>query len=224
MLRGLLFGTLAAAIAAAQGTQPKDKPEAYPAHAKLEKITIAAENWGHGFTTPEGAFGLDDYIAVEVAVYTPANHPVQLSTGHFTLRLNEKGTPLLAQAPGMVAASMKYPDWEQPRELVGTVGVGDGSVILGRQPRTERFPGDQRTRPPAGGVPRAPEPENQPGVERKPKMQPLEIVTRASLPEGLPHPPVSGFLFFPYRGKLKSLKSVELLYEGPAGSAVLGLP
>ena len=34
---------------------------------------------------------------------------------------------------------------------------------------------------------------------------------------------MSGFLYFAYRGKTKALKSLELLYSGPEGTAVLKL-
>lgn len=224
MIRGWLLAVFSVAISAGQGTQPKERPDAYPARITLRKLTLAAENWGHGFITPEGSFTLGDYIAIEVAVFTPGNQPFPLRHGDFTLRLNGKGTPLLTQSPGMVAASMKYPDWERPRELVMTGGVGNADVVVGRPPKVERFPGDQRARHPAGEIPRVPEQEPQPGVERKPKLEPEEVVARAALPEGTPHPPVSGYLFFPYQGKLKNLKKVELLYEGPAGSAALVLP
>ena len=47
----------------------------------------------------------------------------------------------------------------------------------------------------------------------------LEVrVQRSSFPEGIIPGPVSGYLFFPFRGKTKSLRALELLYESPDGS------
>ena len=51
----------------------------------------------------------------------------------------------------------------------------------------------------------------------------VSIDDRIALPEGEQLLPVSGLIFFPFRGKTKSIKLAELLYEGPAGKAALKL-
>lgn len=231
--RSVLLFAFSVLIAAAQpeptvdqGTKPHPKPTQYPVHAAVGKIVIGAENWGHGFTSPLGSYSADDFIVIEVALYAEGNVPFDYSPQNFTLRLNKKGTPLLTESPGAVAASIKYPDWEQRRELNGQVGAGDMDVILGRQRPVERFPGDPRTtqgQPAGGPLPRAPQPEDASGVKvQKPTID--QVVARVALAGGVAHPPIAGFLFFPYKGKMKALKTVELIYEGPAGSASLVLP
>ena len=40
-----------------------------------------------------------------------------------------------------------------------------------------------------------------------------EIAVEAALPEGKNRTPVSGFLYFVYTGRTKSIKRVELLYR-----------
>jgi hypothetical protein len=48
-------------------------------------------------------------------------------------------------------------------------------------------------------------------------------VQKASLPEGDRILPQAGLIFFQYRGKTQSIRSIELIYSGPAGKATLAL-
>ena len=48
-------------------------------------------------------------------------------------------------------------------------------------------------------------------------------VQKATLPEGDRALPVAGLIFFQYGGKTKGIKSLELIYSGPAGKATLTL-
>jgi hypothetical protein len=48
-------------------------------------------------------------------------------------------------------------------------------------------------------------------------------VQKAALPEGDRALPVAGLLFFLYHGRNEQLKSVELIYSGPAGKATVTL-
>lgn len=206
-----------------QGTQPKSQPAGYPAHARAGAISIAAENMGHSLATAEGAILVNDYLVIEVALYS--DQPFAISSGQFTLHRAGRKQVLLPQTPGIVAASLKYPDWEQRPTLVGGVGVGDGEITLGRPAPVGRFPDDRRaqSRIP-GGIPRAPDPPDRSGADKPPPTSIEEVVSRSALPEGEVHPPVSGFLFFPYKGKLKAMRDLELRYEGPAGAVSLPLP
>jgi hypothetical protein len=43
------------------------------------------------------------------------------------------------------------------------------------------------------------------------------------VPDGDLKTPFAGLLFFPFRGKTKSIKTMELLYQGPAGTIALKL-
>ena len=55
--------------------------------------------------------------------------------------------------------------------------------------------------------------------EEKPPAEPVEVsIARSALPEGPTHGPVSGYLFFAFKGKTKSIRSLELLYSSPDGS------
>ena len=203
--------------ARAQWVTPRASAADYAAHAELNNsASIGAENLGHNMSTAKGAITVPDYLVIEVAVYSKST-PVHLNAGNFMLRLNGKKTPLMAQAPAMVTASLKYPDWETRPTVVGSAGP----LIIGAPERVGRFPGDP-TGPVSYPVPRAPTDTS--GVEREPPERVEDIVNHHALPEGEVRPPVSGYLFFPYRGKLKSLKRVELLYEGPLGAAALVLP
>jgi len=48
-------------------------------------------------------------------------------------------------------------------------------------------------------------------------------VQKAALPEGDRPCPRPGLLFFEHRGETKKIKSLELIYSGPAGKATLSL-
>jgi hypothetical protein len=48
-------------------------------------------------------------------------------------------------------------------------------------------------------------------------------VQRAAIPEGDRALPQAGLVFFPYRGKAQGIRSVELIYTGPAGETTLTL-
>jgi hypothetical protein len=46
---------------------------------------------------------------------------------------------------------------------------------------------------------------------------------KAALPLGDRALPQAGLIFFRYRGKTENIKSLELIYNGPAGTATLTL-
>jgi hypothetical protein len=169
-------------------------------------------------------FVADDYLVVEVAIYPPKGKDLLLFSGHFTLRVNDSKRALMPVPPSFVAASLRYPDWERRPSVVAGAGAGDASVIIGRPPATERFPGDPRpgqTRLPR--PPRAPD-QGPPGaVERDEPPKADEVVVETALPQGTLSSPASGFLYFPFKGKTKSIRSVKLLYHGSAGTATLKL-
>jgi hypothetical protein len=110
----------------------------------------------------------------------------------------------------MVAASLKYPDWEEPRgiDMQGQVGP----VILGPARPVGRFPGDQR--PNIGRGPAPPQaPAGYPGgVDRPPRETAAEAAVNYALPDEERKGPVSGYLYFAYRKKPKSIKSLELIW------------
>ncbi|MGH9661924.1 MAG: hypothetical protein ACRD96_25475, partial [Bryobacteraceae bacterium] len=126
-----------------EGTAPKSAATDYPAHAAVAGLAIGAEYLVRSIAGRGKTFSVDDYLVVEVALFARADS-IDIKAGAFTLRMNGKKQPIFSQTPGTVAASLKYPDWEQRPTVVGSAGAGDAGVILGAPRRTERFPGDPR--------------------------------------------------------------------------------
>jgi hypothetical protein len=223
MARLFLFLAASSAVLVAQGTKPRTSPTAYPAHADLKGITVAAENLGHSITSDYGAYVAREFLVIEVAVFSVDKKPLSFSAGNFSLRVNGSKVPLLPQTPGLVADTIKYEDWSQGTRVTGSAGDGDTGVIVGGPRPTERFPGDPN------GNPRIPKPPsvdtNDPNVPQRQDLPVGEAVQRSSLPEGTKLvAPFSGFVFFPFKGKLKKVKSLELLYHGDYGETALPLP
>ena len=199
----------------------KEKPEDYPVHAAAGASSIGAEYLVHSIPTHSQTFFAQDYLVVEVAVFPARHEPVEINTNTFTLRLNGKKEVIYRDSPGFVAASLKYPDWDQMHPHMEAQA---GPVILGRPPVAGRFPDDPtpgQNRLPA--PPRAPTPDESAGVGRDDPQTPDEAVAQYGLPDGRIEKPVSGYVYFHFRGKTKSIKSLELVYEGNGGSVTLKL-
>jgi hypothetical protein len=211
----LPLALLFASIATAQYEVPRKASE-YPAHATWPQFEIGAEYLVHSIPTDNGSLFARDYLVVEVAIY-PAKQPIVISDAHFTLRMNGKKSVLNAESPSFVAASMKYPDWEQRPTVIGEAGAGNGSVIVGAPTPTPRFPGDRTGGRPIG-MPRK-EPDNTDAAGNpRPYASVDELISRAALPEGEARTPRKGALFFAYQGKLKSIHKLELVYDDTHGN------
>ena len=224
MLRALVAAALAVSPVSAAGVEPRSDAAEYPVHAKVESLAIGAEYLVHSVSGQGQTYVAPDYLVVEVAVFPLKPGEFTLSAGNFSLRINGKKIPLLPQTPGIVAASLKYPDWEDRPRVEAGAGIGDAGVILGRPQPVERFPGDTRpgrARLPA--PPRAPTQEDPSGLGNSRPVSAEEVVVESALPEGEFRGPVAGCLYFAYKGKTKSIRSLELLYSGPAGPAALRL-
>jgi hypothetical protein len=209
----------AAALAFAQGTRPKPKPSDYPTQAILENgVTLAAEYLVHSLPTQTGTLIADDYLIVEVAFYGPPKSKLSLGAGNFVLRINTQKSTIQPDSAGTVAASLKYPDWNQRPGV--TPSASAGPVVYG-PPTAPHFPGDPTGRPTIS----SPVPDQtDPNAPPKEAEMPIEFRVQASaLEEGEHRTPTSGLIFFPYRGRTKSIKSLELIYEGPAGKVTLKL-
>jgi hypothetical protein len=143
---------------------------------------------------------------VEIEVFPTNKDGVRISSAHFKLRINNKSV-LASQSAGMVAASLKYPDWEQHPNLTAQAGP----LVFGAPPAAGRFPGDP-TQPRPLPTPRVPD---QTGAEIEPQRDlPVEeAIAKAALPEGPFAQPVKGCVFFRFEGKLKSIKSLDLMYD-----------
>src|SRR5262249_1062928 len=110
-------------------------------------------------------------------------------------------------------ASVKYSDWERRPGVEASAGLGNTGVIIGRPRQTERFPGDPTSNRRLPAPPRAPEDQERSGVERPPPATPDEIISSTALPEGEIAGLVGGYLYFPYKLKMSTVKAVELLYH-----------
>lgn len=195
----------ASALEATKGMPPRANPVDYTAQAVAGPVTIAAEFSGHGINTPQGALTTEDYVVVELGIFGAAGSRVKLSAEDFTLRINGKKTPQPAEPFGVIRASLKDPEWEPPintksQSKTGVSGSGDQG-------------GGGKNDPP-------PEPPKMPFPERRAMEQ---RVLKMTMPEGDRATPVAGLIFFAYRGKVQNIKSLELLYSGPAGKATLNL-
>ena len=210
----------ASLLLAQKGTEPRPKADAYPVHAQAGALAIGAEYLVHSVSGEGQTYATPDYLVVEVAVFPVRGNSVRISAGDFSLVMNGKQQTLAPQAPGMVAASLKYPDWTFRRGVEATAGP----VIIGRPQPTPRFPGDPTpTQNRLPRPPRAPEPADRSGIEKEPAATAGQVVTDCALPEGDFDAPVSGYVYFAYPGKTDKIKSLELVFSGPAGSTRLKL-
>lgn len=212
-------------LAVVVSAQDRNKATDWPSHATLTKASIGAEYMVRSVMHPEGNVVVRDYLMVEVAIYPNPREELVVSHQHFTLRINGKKAAIFPQTPGMVAASLKYDDWEMRPNVIAGGGSGNTGVVLGRPQQTERFPGDPTGRNRLPKPPTAPEPEDRSGLEKDkpPKTKPDEIVVSAALEEGPVSKPRRGYLYYAQKGKGESFKKVELVYSGPAGEAVISL-
>jgi hypothetical protein len=200
---GLVFG---------QGTEPKPKAEEYEVSAVSKNITLGAEYMVHSFGSGGQMYLADDYLVVEVALYPPKGQTLDVKPGSFSLRLNGKKPILQPVTPATVAASLTQPDWMPSRQgQGGPFGGGGGPGVILGSPVPGQGSGGSTGRFPT--PPRAPAPGAPGGIDRREPVRAEELIVQTALPAGESRGPVSGFLYFAFKGKPKSLKSVELLYE-----------
>lgn len=184
-----------------RGLPPRATPGDYQSHAQAGAVTIAAEFTGHSISTVEGTLNTEDFVVVETGLFGPPGTHVQLTPDDFTLRVNGKKNVLPTQPYGMVIGNVKDPEWEPPESASKKSKTSLNSG------------GDQQSEGP-------PPPVHVP-IELQRAM--AQRVRKAALPEGDRTVPVAGLIFFRYRGKVKNIDSLELLYAGSAGKATLRL-
>ncbi|HXA68547.1 MAG TPA: hypothetical protein VNV82_25510 [Bryobacteraceae bacterium] len=195
---------------------PRSKATDYPARIALTEMEIGAEYLVHSIPSEKGDYFAKEYLVVEVAIFPTTKSGLKISSGRFTLRINKKST-LSAQSAGMVAAALKYADWEQRPQMTATAGP----LIYGA-PQGGRFPGDPTTpRPLPNPVPSQTGSGN---VDKQSDLPIDEAISRAALPEGVITEHVKGCLFFRFEGKLKSIKSLDLIYETGPNSSPATIP
>jgi hypothetical protein len=180
---------------------PRASAADYLSHVKVGKITIAAEFTGHSVPTLSGTpLTTEEFIVVEVALFGPAGERLHITTGDFSLRPNRRKTPLVSEQYASVFSSLKDPEMEEPKaKTKSKTNIGGGGGEADEAPPT-----------PA----KIPIPVQRAMAQR---------VQKVALPEGERPLPQAGLLFFEYRGKGSGIRSVELIYKGPAGEATLDL-
>ena len=187
----------------AKGLPPRATPADYQAHTQAGAMTIAAEFKGHSVPTAQGPLSTEDFVVVEMGLFGAPDAHMKISADDFSLRINGKKAPLPTRPFGMVLSSVKDPEWvppDPPKSKSKTSLGGGGGGGQGDDP------------PPA------------------PAKIPIEVqramaqrVQKATLPEGDRALPVAGLIYFQYRGAAKGIRSVELVYDGPAGKTTLAL-
>jgi hypothetical protein len=185
-----------------KGLPPRAAPTEYQSHAQAGIVTIGAEFMGHSVPTPEGTFNSEDYVVVEVGIFGPPQAQIRLASagGDFSLRINGKKTASPSQPYELAFKSLKDPEWEPPKsETKSKTSIGgSGGNDVNSAPPPPKMPMDLRR-----------------AMERR--------VQRAAMLEGDRALPQAGLLFFDFRGKAQSIRSVELIYSGSAGNATLTL-
>lgn len=206
---------LIAACRLAGGTDPRPEPGQYPAHATAAGAALGAEFLGRYLPGDKGSLMTGAYLVVELAFYPRSPRPVPLSSGDFRLRLNGK-LDLVAQSPGIVAGSLRNPQWDGDRGVTVGGGVGPAVIVMGPNRRQPRFPGDPEVHPPVGG-------EKTSSADPNQEKDAGGTALRQAMPEGAFARPVAGMLYFAWRDPVRKLKSIALVYDGPAGKLILPL-
>jgi hypothetical protein len=192
-----------------RGLPPRAVPADYQAQGKAGDVTIGAEFSGHFVPTAQGTLTTDSYVIVETALFGTADAHAKLSPEDFSLRINAKKVALSSQPYALVFKSLKDPEWippdapaSSPKSKGGITSSGGGG---GGGGQADSGP------PPPVHVPFE--------VQRAMQLR----VQKAAMPEGDRPLPVAGLLFFQFSGKTEGLRSIELIYDGPAGKATLSL-
>jgi len=219
-IRSVLIASLLLTALFAQD-QPAERTKAseYPAHTSIRGLEIGAEYLVHSVPGAKSYLFAKDYLVIEVALFPSKGERIRIANSQFTLRVNRGKLVIAPDSPGTVAGSIKYPDWE--RQQAATIQAGP--VLLGGPSGVPRFPGDptqdKRIPQPAGD----PTPDSS-GMNRPVEKSIDETVALAALAEGFIETPVRGCLFFPFRGKTKKIRSLELAYEPGEGKPTVTIP
>jgi hypothetical protein len=190
-----------ARISTMKGLPPRATPAEYAGRAQAGTVMIGAEFDAHSVPTAQSIYSTEDYVAVEVALYGPADARIKLSYEDFSLRIDGKKSTTPAQPYETIFKSLKDPAWIPP---VSPESKSKGGLNTG------------------GGA----EGDSLPVVVHMPApMQRVmeQNVQNAALPEGERSLPQAGLLFFRRGGKTTGIRTLELVYEGPAGKASIPL-
>ena len=178
-----------AAMCAAWAATPRNAPEDYPLHGESADSAIGAEYLVHSLPTENGMLLAGRYLVVEVGIFPHKHTEVSVSPGEFHLIANGRMLPD-ADSAGMVAASMKYSDWEGQRGIQAVGGAGP--IVIGPQQPAGRFPGDPNAPPPVEHPPAS----DDPAVGPPQALTIDELVLHAALPSAAVRTPIDGCVFF----------------------------
>jgi hypothetical protein len=150
----------------------------------------------------QGPLSTEDFIVVETALFGAPDARMKISASDFSLRVNGKKAALPTVPYGMILRSLKDPEWQPPeppkKSKTSVGGAGEGGQGEDAPPAPVKIP-----------------------IEVQRAM--AQRVQKATLPEGDRVLPQAGLIYFQYRGGTKGIRSVELIYDGPAGRATLKL-
>jgi hypothetical protein len=191
-----------------RGIPPRANPSEYLSRAQAGTFTIAAEFDGHSVPTPKATLSTEDFVAVEVALFGVPSARATVSFSDFSLRINGKKAALPAEQFATVFRNLRDPSWSPPEEEDKKSSSKTALNTGGSGSNGQNDPG---ALPPVVHIP--------PELERA--MQ--QHVQNSALPEGERALPIAGLIFFRYSGAAKGIHSVELVYAGSAGKAVIAL-
>ncbi len=204
--------------AAALWAQPQPRASAsdYAASATFGDRSLGAEFLAHSVPAPGGVLFAAGHLVVDVGMFAPPGKSgvstvTNIAPEHFTLTHNGKKIPLLTDSAGSVAAAMRESPMNGGPHLEATGSINNSGVILGRRRQETGVPElDRRGR--GEDIPRAPGQDQ----VRPPAGVPLNLqaeLERAALQRCECKLPSGGLLYFPFAGKLKSIKSLVLHYS-----------
>src|ERR1017187_9562678 len=177
-----------------QNTQSKD-----PQASEAKGIPPRAAPADYQAQAPAGT------VTVAAGLFGPSGARLKISIDNFSLRVYaKKMTSLPSQPFGMVFRSLKDPVWEDSVAVEAKAAKSSTGISTGGK----------------GGEKEPAAPVHMP-LELQRAMQ--QRVQKTALPEGDRALPQAGLIFFPYRGKVAGIHSIELVYTGPAGTATLTL-
>ena len=189
----------------AKGLGPRGSMNDYQAHSQIGSVSIGAEFTGHSVPTTSSVLNTDDYVVVEMGLYSASGARLPVSIENFSLRVNGKKA-IPAESYEAAFKSLDDPAWTPP---VPVEERGKGSINGGGSGDSNK---DLMADPP-------PKPHMSMMEHRGIEQQ----VRESALPTGEIALPTGGLVFFRYTGNDKKIDSVDLLYSGPAGKGTIKL-
>ena len=201
--------TSAPPLKASKGLPPRNNAAEYLSRGQIGKVQVGAEFDRHSVPTADSILTTEHFVAVEIGLFGAPGDHLAISYGDFSLNINGKKNPLPTEQYAAVFKNLRDPNWTSPEEIKAKEDKqsgGGGSGLTTNNTQT-----DNMNMPVIVHIP----PEMEKAMATS--------VTNAALPEGDRQLPIAGLLFFAYSGDAKGIKTVELVYNGPAGKATIPL-